>query len=92
LNTKIFLNGNTCTYAGAPGYIQYWATASGEHVFYNANSEKMRIDDNVSTTGYIFAGGTVTGLRINGNDYGEYYLSKCNNNRRQPGKYWIYFK
>ncbi len=31
----------------------------------------MRIDDNVSTTGYIFAGGSTTGLRINGNDYGN---------------------
>ncbi len=55
--------------SGAPGYIQYWATAAGGHVFYNAGSEKLRIDDNVSTTGYIFAGVTTTGLRINGNDY-----------------------
>jgi hypothetical protein len=39
--------------------------------FYNAGSEKMRIDNNVSTAGYIFAGGTTTGLRINGNDYGN---------------------
>jgi hypothetical protein len=27
--------------AGAPGFIQYWATAAGGHVFYNAGSEKM---------------------------------------------------
>ncbi len=37
----------------------------------NANSEKLRIDDNVITSGYIFAGGSTTGLRINGNDYGN---------------------
>ncbi len=31
----------------------------------------MRIDDNVSTTGYIFAGGYTTVLRINGHDWGN---------------------
>jgi hypothetical protein len=72
LNTKIFINGNTCTTANAAGSIPYFATsATGAHIFYKANSEKMRIDDNVSTSGYIFAGGTATGLRINGNDYGN---------------------
>jgi hypothetical protein len=27
--------------------------------------------DNIFSTGYIFAGGTTTGLKINGNDYGN---------------------
>ena len=31
-NTKIFINGNTCSYAGAPGFIQYFATGTGGHV------------------------------------------------------------
>ena len=44
-NTKIFLNGNTCTYAGAAGFIQYFASAGG-HVFYASNAEKMRIANN----------------------------------------------
>jgi hypothetical protein len=39
-NTKLFLNGNTCNSAGAPGFIQYFAS-SGEHVFYSNNSGKM---------------------------------------------------
>ncbi len=41
-NTKIFINGNTCTYAGAAGSIQYFATGSGGHVLY-INGEKLRI-------------------------------------------------
>jgi len=43
-NTKIFLNGNTCTYAGAQGSIQYFATSTGSHVFYNGTSEVARIN------------------------------------------------
>ncbi len=42
-------------------------------MFYTTDTNQIRltIDDNVSSPGYIFAGGTVTGLRINGNDYGN---------------------
>ena len=32
-NTKIFINGNTCNYAGSPGSIQHFATGSGGHIF-----------------------------------------------------------
>jgi hypothetical protein len=34
-NTKIFINGNTCSYAGAPGCIQHFSTATGTggHIF-----------------------------------------------------------
>ncbi len=31
----------------------------------------MVLQDNVSSTGYIFAEGTTTGLRISGNDWGN---------------------
>ncbi len=43
-NTKKFINGNTCTFAGAAGSIQYFATGSGGHIFYN-NGEKFRISN-----------------------------------------------
>ncbi len=41
-NTKIFWSGNTCNFAGTPGSIQHFATGTGGHTFYSANSEKMR--------------------------------------------------
>ncbi len=71
-NTKIFINGNTCTYAGAPGFIQYFATGTGGHVCYVGNSEKMRITstDNVdigsSSTDYS----TNTKKHLKGASYG----------------------
>ncbi len=49
-NTKIFLNGNTCTTAGYQGGIQYWASSTGGHAFYTASGEKMRINDAGGTT------------------------------------------
>jgi hypothetical protein len=42
-NTKIFLNGNNYTDAGAQGFIQYFAANNGGHVFYSGTSERMRI-------------------------------------------------
>jgi hypothetical protein len=76
-NTNIFLNGNTCNTAGAPGYIQYWATASGGHVFYTATGEKMRINDANTTTfnGALYMGrnDSYPDLRLgssNGNNLG----------------------
>jgi hypothetical protein len=42
-NTQIFINGNTCNYAAAPGFIQYFATGTGGHIFYNETTERMRI-------------------------------------------------
>ncbi len=60
-NTKIFINGNTCNNAGAPGCIQYFATTSnGAHVFYGGSpvGEKLRIDGggSISCTGNINMG------------------------------------
>jgi hypothetical protein len=50
-NTKIFLSGNTSNYAGTPGSIQHFSTATGigGHMFYNGTTERMRItsDGNV---------------------------------------------
>jgi len=53
------------------GVLRYNSAAN--HVFYCAGTERMRLttDGNLSTTGYIYAGGTTNGLRINGNDYGN---------------------
>jgi hypothetical protein len=61
LNTKIYINGDMCTYAGAPGCIQYFATsANGAHVFYDGSpvGEKLRIDSagSISCTGNIMMG------------------------------------
>ncbi len=55
-NSKIFINGNTCNSAGAPGCIPYFATsANGAHVFYCGSpvGENLRIDggDSISCTG-----------------------------------------
>jgi hypothetical protein len=33
-NTKIVINGNTCTYAWALGSIRHFATGTGSHIFY----------------------------------------------------------
>jgi hypothetical protein len=65
-NTKIFLNGSNCTYASAPGSIQYFATSTGSHIFYTGGAnEKMRIDSSglITTSGNIDCGG---GISING--------------------------
>jgi hypothetical protein len=65
-NTKIFLNGSNCTYAGTPGSIQYFSTSTGSHVFYTGGTtEKMRIDSSglITTSGNIDCGG---GISING--------------------------
>ena len=71
-NTKIFINGNTCTYAGAAGFIQYFAS-SGGHVFYASNAEKMRIanNGNITNSGTLTTGGNIDcggGIAINGSD------------------------
>jgi hypothetical protein len=59
----MFMNGNTCNYAGAPGCIQYFATsANGAHVFYGGSlvGEKLRkLEDGggtISFTGNITMG------------------------------------
>jgi hypothetical protein len=71
-NTRVVISGNS---RGSPynGNIDYVAT-SGHHLFYTGGSnERMRTsnDFNAISTGYIFAGVTTTGLRINGNDHGS---------------------
>jgi hypothetical protein len=43
-NTKIFLSSNTSNNAGTPGSIQYFATGTGGHFFYNGTTERMRIN------------------------------------------------
>ncbi len=48
-NTKIVLSGNTSNYAGTPGTIQYFATGTGGHIFYNGTTERMRIN----TSGFV---------------------------------------
>ena len=56
-NTKIFINGTTCSYAGAAGCIQYFATGStGSHIFYNGIAEKVRINN----SGDITCAGTIS--------------------------------
>ena len=65
-NTKIFLNGSNCTYAGTPGSIQYFSTSTGSHVFYTSGTnERMRIDNTglITTSGNIDCGG---GIAITG--------------------------
>ncbi len=37
----------------------------------NTNVIRLTIDDNLSSSGCVYAGGTVSGLRINGIDYGN---------------------
>jgi hypothetical protein len=49
INTKIMINGNTCSIANAPGSIQHFATGTGGHIFYN-NGEKVRFDNNGNVT------------------------------------------
>ncbi len=51
----MFINGNTCNYCSAPGFIQNFATGTCRHVFYAANSEKMKIASacEITTTGTI---------------------------------------
>ena len=51
--------------------LQY--TSDNLHIFYTNSVETMRLDasGNLTTTGYVFAGGATSGLRINGNDYGN---------------------
>ncbi len=61
LNTKIFINGNTCTTANAARCIQNFATsAGGGHIFYGGSpvGEKLRIDSagSISCTGNIIMG------------------------------------
>jgi len=43
-NSKIFISGNTCTYAGTPGSIQYFATSTGVHAFYNGTNQIATIN------------------------------------------------
>ena len=67
-NTKIFINGNNNSSAGAPGSIQYFATSTGSHIFYTGSpnvTERLRIDSNglITTSGNIDCGG---GIAING--------------------------
>jgi hypothetical protein len=40
----MFINGNTCNNAGAPGSIQHFATGTGGHIFYNGTTERLRIN------------------------------------------------
>ena len=77
LNTKISLNGNTCSYTGAPGCIQHFATsATGAHIFYAGSpvGEKLRIDGggSISCTGNINMG--------TNNSYPDIRLGSTNGN------------
>jgi hypothetical protein len=57
-NTKFFINGNTCTFVGAAGSMQHFATRTGGHIFDN-NRERMRLSNygNLTVTGTISANG-----------------------------------
>ncbi len=70
-NTKIFINGNTCPYAGAAGSIHHFATGTGGHIFYIGTNERMRITNagNVACTGSIGCVGVSAsgGMRIGTN-------------------------
>jgi hypothetical protein len=43
-NTNTHINGNTCTFAGAAGSIQYFTTGSRGQIFYNGTVERMGKD------------------------------------------------
>jgi hypothetical protein len=71
---KINLYGtNSYGFGIAGDILQY--SSQNYHRFYNSsnNANTFTIDStgNIISTGYLFAGGTTTGLRINGNDYGN---------------------
>jgi hypothetical protein len=76
-NTRIVISGN-----GRPsfnGNIDYVATSSGKHLFYTTDTTQLRltIDDDVSSTGYMYAGGKTSGIRINGNDWGNTFYQNA---------------
>ena len=53
--------------------LRYNCPSAASHKFYNGTTNTATIDGsgNLTTSGYVFAGGTTSGLRINGNDYGN---------------------
>jgi hypothetical protein len=99
-NTKIVLSGNTCTLTGATGSIQHFATASGGHIFYCANNEKVRIsnDGTITTTNNIDCGGGIaltgsTGFFSSGPvDAGNLTNTYINFKFADTGNDWCYLR
>jgi hypothetical protein len=75
LNSKIFISGNTCGYAGNNGGIQYFGTSTGDHVFYTTNSitERMRIKNNGDIN-------IVNNLQVAGNNINNYLFNNTGQN------------
>ena len=55
------------------GVLRYNVPASANHRFYTGATNTFTIDGsgNAISSGYMYAGGLTSGLRINGNDYGN---------------------
>jgi hypothetical protein len=53
--------------------LRYNVPATAAHRFYTATTNTFTIDGNGNaiSSGYMYAGGTTSGMRINGNDYGN---------------------
>ena len=53
--------------------LRYNVPAGSSHIFYTGTNNTLQInsDGHLISPGYIYAGGTTSGLRINGNDYGN---------------------
>jgi len=60
------------------GVLRY--NSSENHVFYCNGTERMRLDvsGNLSTSSYMYAGGTTNGIRINGIDTGNTFYQDAN--------------
>lgn len=66
--------------------LRYNVPSGSSHLFYNGTTNTFRIETsgNVISSAYMYAGGTTSGIRINGNDYGNTFYQDATTINGQP--------